>query len=100
MVDMPNLESKLKAHDWFYHMSDDHRAYTRGRTQSAEINNLMEIARVAGDGAAAAELYNQYNPNAQESAFRFADKVCHMYLDVDGTYSVSWLTREDYEAQN
>ena len=99
-MEMPNLESKLKAHDWFYHMSDDHRAYTRGRMQSTEINNLMELARVAGDGAAAAELYNKYNPNAQATAFRHAQKICQMYLDDDGTYSVNWLTEEEYEAQN
>lgn len=99
-TDMPNLESKLKAHDWFYHMSDDNRAYTRGSTQSTEINNLMELARVAGDGEAAAELYNKYNPNCQPTAFRYAQKISLMYLDTDGTYSINWLTKEEYEAQN
>lgn len=81
-------------------MSDDNRAYTLGRTQSTEINNLMELARVAGDGEAAAELYNKYNPNCQPTAFRYAQKISLMYLDTDGTYSINWLTKEEYEAQN
>lgn len=100
MVDMPNLESKLAAHDWFYNMSDDHRAYTRGSAESTEIRNLMELARIAGDGADAAELYNKYNPHAHESAFKFASKISKVYLDEYGTYSVKWFTKEDYEAQN
>lgn len=99
-IDMPNLESKLRAHDWFYNYADDQRAWTRGKMESSEINNLMELARVAGDGAAAAELYNKYNPHAQPTAFRHADRISEMYLDVDGTYSVKWYTKEEYEAKN
>jgi len=99
-TEMPNLESKLRAHDWFYNYADDHRAWTRGNMQSREINNLMELARIAGDGAAAAELYNQYNPHAQETAFSHAERISRMYLDEDGTYSVKWYTKEEYEAKN
>lgn len=97
---MPNLESKLRAHDWFYQYADDHNAWTSGNMKSKEINNLMEIARVAGDGAAAADLYNKYNPYAHPRMFAHADRISELYLDEDGTFSVKWYTKEEYEAKN
>lgn len=32
----------LKAHDWFYEYSDDHRVWTRGKDQRRIILNLRE----------------------------------------------------------
>ena len=33
---------KLRAHDWFYEMSDDYSAYGRGRAQRHELNVLCK----------------------------------------------------------
>lgn len=99
-IEMPNLESKLKSHDWFYAYSDDQSYWRKGSEESKEITRLMELARIAGDGAAAAALYNEHNPYAQPSWFEHAERISEMYLDEDGTYSVRWYTKEEYEVNN
>ena len=59
---LDQLEAKLKAHDWFYMMSDDHRAYTNGRHEQSEIRSIMNDLEGLGYGKDAKELYNQYAP--------------------------------------
>ena len=59
---LDQLEAKLKAHDWYYMMSDDHRAYTNGRHEQSEIRSIMNDLEGLGYGKDAKELYNQYAP--------------------------------------
>jgi len=59
---LDQLEAKLKAHDWYYMMSDDNRAYTNGRHEQSEIRSIMNDLEGLGYGKDAKELYNQYAP--------------------------------------
>ncbi len=34
--------AKLRSHDWYFGYSDDHRYWTRGRTQLKELNAMHE----------------------------------------------------------
>lgn len=57
------LEDQLKNHDWFYMMSDDHRAYTKGSVQQSKIRGIMKNLEDIGYGDEAKSLYNQYAPS-------------------------------------
>ena len=57
-----DLEQKLKLHDWFYMMSDDNRAYTKGSTQQSEIRKIIKDLESMGKGQEAKDLYNKYAP--------------------------------------
>jgi hypothetical protein len=57
-----NLESALKAHDWFYYMSDDRGAYSKGSSEQAQIKSIVKDLTSAGYGQEAKDLYNQYAP--------------------------------------
>jgi hypothetical protein len=57
-----DLESKLKSHDWWYMMSDDNRAYSKGSAEQAEIKKLMKSLEAMGQGDEAKSLYNKYAP--------------------------------------
>jgi hypothetical protein len=59
---LDDLEQKLKTHDWFYMMSDDNRAYTRGSAQQSEIRKVIKSLESLGYGQDAKNLYNQYAP--------------------------------------
>jgi len=59
---LDQLEAKLKAHDWYYMMSDDNRVYTNGRHEQSEIRSIMNDLEGLGYGKDAKELYNQYAP--------------------------------------
>ena len=59
---MSDLESKLKSHDWWYMMSDDGRAYSKGSAEQAEIKKLMKSLEAMGQGDEAKSLYNKYAP--------------------------------------
>ena len=56
------LKDKLKAHDWYYYMSDDNRAYTRGSAQQSEIRSIIKDLEGMGYGKEAKELYNEFAP--------------------------------------
>jgi hypothetical protein len=60
---LDDLETKLKNHDWFHMMSDDHSAYTRGSVQQSKIRGLMKNLEDMGYGDDAKSLYNQYAPS-------------------------------------
>ena len=57
-----DLEQKLKSHDWFYMMSDDNRAYTKGSAQQSEIRKIVKDLESMGKGQEAKDLYNKYAP--------------------------------------
>jgi len=60
---LDDLETKLKNHDWFYMMSDDNRAYTKGSLEQQSIRNIMKSLEDMGYGEDAKSLFNQYAPN-------------------------------------
>ena len=60
---MDDLEDKLKQHDWWYMMSDDHRYYMSGSAQSASIRGDVKTLTDLGYGKEAKELYNKYAPD-------------------------------------
>ena len=53
---MKELERLLKSHDWWYSMSDDGRAWDRGRKQADDIHKL--INDIGDDGK---KLYKKYS---------------------------------------
>lgn len=61
---LPSLLQQLKAalvsHDWYYHHSDDHRAWKRGCDQAADIQLLLSKCDESDLGRAAKQLYNAY----------------------------------------
>lgn len=59
---LDQLEAKLKAHDWFYMMADDNRAYTAGRAKEAEIRSIIDDLEKLGYGKDAKDLYNSMEP--------------------------------------
>jgi hypothetical protein len=50
-----DLESKLKSHDWYYMMSDDSRAYDKGKASLGEIEKMVKEL-----GREGLELYTKY----------------------------------------
>ena len=58
---LDDFESKLKSHDWYYMMSDDNRAYTKGSAEESELKKIAKQLASMGYGKDAADLYNQYN---------------------------------------
>lgn len=55
----PELEDKLKSHDWTYEYSDDNRSWKNGQAQKIAINKLIKQL----PEAEAKELYNKYAPD-------------------------------------
>jgi hypothetical protein len=55
------LENLLKQHDWYYHMSDDHRVYKAGVEEEKQIRILMN--QLGDEGKV---LYNKYKPKIFE----------------------------------
>jgi len=56
------LEELLKKHDWWYMMSDDNRAYTKGSAQQYEIRKIMKELEDMGYNEDAKTLFNKYAP--------------------------------------
>jgi len=56
-----DFESKLKSHDWYYMMSDDNRAYTKGSAEESELKKIAKQLASMGYDKDAANLYNKYN---------------------------------------
>lgn len=59
----------LKAHDWFYSYSDDHRVYLRGEEEYKKLRELM--SKLDPDG----KIWKQYSPDHvdESSQGRFID---------------------------
>ena len=90
---LDQLEAKLKAHDWYYMMSDDHRVYTNGRHEQSEIRSIMDDLEGLGYGKDAKDLYNQYAPH-QEGGPSFRMKEAKgKDMDKDGD-----IDSDDYMA--
>lgn len=52
---LEEFEAKLKTHDWFYHLSDDMKAYDKGSKSEKELIKLANE-----NGQEFIELYNKY----------------------------------------
>lgn len=61
-VQLELFEQMLKTHDWFYHFSDDHRYYIKGRDSAQRIRVMMERLEELGLKTEANELYENYRP--------------------------------------
>ena len=60
MEDLQQLEQLLKAHDWYYMMSEDSRRYRSGSEQSKMIAQKMEELKQNGMGEEVDQLYAKY----------------------------------------
>jgi len=90
---LDQLEAKLKAHDWYYMMSDDHRAYQNGSYEQQEIRSIMKDLEGLGYGKDAKDLFNQYAPH-QEGGPSFRMKEAKgKDMDKDGD-----IDSDDYMA--
>lgn len=58
---LSDFESKLKSHDWYYMMSDDNRAYTKGSAEETELKKIAKQLANSEYNDEAAKLYDQYN---------------------------------------
>ena len=57
------FEAMLRGHDWFYHYSDDHRYYTRGRDQRDAIDRAIAELTKQGLREEARQLFNDLSPD-------------------------------------
>ena len=61
-VQLELLEQMLQNHDWFYHFSDDHRYYVKGRDEAQRIRVTIECLAELGLETEAKELFETYRP--------------------------------------
>ena len=90
---LDQLEAKLKAHDWYYMMSDDHRVYTNGRHEQSEIRSIMDDLEGLGYGKDAKDLYNQYAPHKEGGPSFRMKEAKGKDMDKDGD-----IDSDDYMA--
>jgi superfamily II DNA/RNA helicase len=86
---MSDLESKLKSHDWWYMMSDDNRAYSRGSAQLADIRQVMKNLSDLGKGEEAKALFNQYAPNGPGGSTLKVKEAKKEFPDLTGDGKVT-----------
>jgi len=58
------LDKAAKNHDWFYMMSDDHRAYINGTDEAEEIHLLIHALRTKGLEDEALAIVDKYVPDS------------------------------------
>lgn len=58
--DMVQFERLLKAHDWYFEYSDDHRVWQRGRDERDEIRRQRDILCGLGMDEIANKMYDKY----------------------------------------
>ena len=58
---LSDFEFKLKNHDWYYMMSDDNRAYSKGSAEESELKKIARQLSDMGYGGDAAKIFNKYN---------------------------------------
>ena len=58
---LSDFEFKLKNHDWYYMMSDDNRAYSKGSAEESELKKIAKQLSDMGYGGDAAKIFDQYN---------------------------------------
>jgi hypothetical protein len=86
---MSDLESKLKSHDWWYMMSDDNRAYSRGSAQLTDIRQVMKTLSDLGKGEEAKSLFNQYAPNGPGGSTLKVKEAKKEFPDLTGDGKVT-----------
>jgi uncharacterized protein YqjF (DUF2071 family) len=59
---LQEFEQLLKAHDWTYNYSDDHRAWDKGREQAKQIDKARKLLAEKGLKEEADKLHNKYSP--------------------------------------
>jgi hypothetical protein len=59
---LQEFEQLLKAHDWTYNYSDDHRAWDKGREQANQIDKARKLLAEKGLKEEADKLHNKYTP--------------------------------------
>ena len=60
---LSKLDTACKQHDWTYNYSDDHRAWTKGNNESAEIRSIMAQLVALGLEQQATDIYNTHRPD-------------------------------------
>ena len=58
--DLLQLKTLLEKHDWTYQYSDDHRYWSKGHNEAAEIRRQMDICCGLGFSEQATALYEQH----------------------------------------
>ena len=61
-VQLELLVQMLQSHGWFYHCSDDHRYYVKGRDEAQRIRVTIERLAELGLETEAKELFETYRP--------------------------------------
>ena len=87
------LKDKLKSHDWYYYMSDDNRAYTRGSAQQTELRSIIKDLEGMGYGKEAKELYNEFAPYSEGGPDLRMKEAKGKDMDKDGD-----IDSDDYMA--
>ena len=59
---LTQFNKACQGHDWTYMYSDDHRAYTRGYTMSANINRMKKELILQGFEDKVNEIMKKYSP--------------------------------------
>jgi len=57
---LSTYENKLKAHDWYYYMSDDSRRYNSGEMSIKTLNDIKVELGKRGLADEAKELFSKY----------------------------------------
>lgn len=57
---LSTYENKLKAHDWYYYMSDDSRKYDSGGMEAKTLSDIKTELGKRGLADKAKELFNKY----------------------------------------
>jgi hypothetical protein len=86
---LDTLESQLKNHDWFYMMSDDRKAYTKGSLEQQSIRNIMKSLEDMGYGEDAKSLFNQYAPNGPGGSTLKMKEAKKSFPDLTGDGKVT-----------
>ena len=59
---LEDLKEMLATHDWYFHHTDDHRYFTKGRVERERIEAEIERLTAEGFRAEACALYNEMKP--------------------------------------
>jgi len=57
---LSTYENKLKAHDWYYYMSDDSRKYNSGEMEAKTLSDIKTELGKRGLADKAKELFTKY----------------------------------------
>jgi|LakMenE18May11ns_1017448.scaffolds.fasta_scaffold5840688_1 hypothetical protein len=60
-------EKLLKAHDWYYDYSDDHRAWRKGSDEFDALRKLRNELKEEFDVRVLDQIWNKYSPFSKET---------------------------------